>query len=149
LNELRKCFRNGLLRKVEPSQTKYLKSLKESDKWIEESTKNLESKAYSSAQLSIYLAYFHAARSVLFRDGVREKSHYCIGIYLESYVKEGLLEEDCYLLFDRMKTNRHSMQYSFETQPTKEEIVSGIRTANHFNKRMRRLLKETELMNFI
>ena len=144
MNELNKCFSNGLLRKVEPSRTKYLKSLDEAGKWIDESTKNLESEAYRSAQLSIYLSYFHAARSVLFRDGVREKSHYCIGIYLESYVKKGLLDEDCFLLFDRMRTSRHSMQYSFEPQPSKEEIISGINTAKHFIENIRRLLKETE-----
>ncbi|MDD4446734.1 MAG: HEPN domain-containing protein [Methanothrix sp.] len=47
-----------------------------------------------SAISSAYLAVFHSARAVLFRDGVREKSHYCIGLYLQRYVEDGTLEED-------------------------------------------------------
>jgi uncharacterized protein (UPF0332 family) len=92
LNELEKCFRRRQLEKVEPSHTKSQLSLKEAYKWLNESLKNIKSSAYSSAQLSIYLAFFHAARSVLFRDGVREKIHYCIGIYLEGYRQRGFFK---------------------------------------------------------
>lgn len=28
-----------------------------------------------------YMVFFHSARAGLFRDGIREKSHYCIEIY--------------------------------------------------------------------
>lgn len=76
MTELSKCFRKGLLRKVEASEVKSRQSIEEADKWVKESIKNLESRAYNSAQLSVYLIFFHAARAVLFRDGVREKSHY-------------------------------------------------------------------------
>lgn len=147
MNELNKCFRKGLLRRVEASEIKSRQSIKEADKWIRESIRNLDSGAYNSAQLSIYLIFFHAARALLFRDGIREKSHYCIGIYLESYVKESLLEENWYLLFDRMRTTRHAHQYSFQTQPSEEEIKSGIKSAKNFSDRMKRLLEETESLN--
>ena len=93
---------------------------------------------------SIYLAIFHSARAVIFRDGIREKSHYCVGIYLEKYVDEGLLEEKWPMLFDRMRSIRHADQYSFQPSPSHEEVESGIKLAENFVKRIARLLEETE-----
>lgn len=132
---------------MEASQIKSRQFIRESDKWVEESVKNLESGAYNSAQLSIYLVIFHAARAVLFRDGVREKSHYCIIIYLETYYRKGFLEENWILLFDR-RSKRHMQQYSFQTEPSEEEIKSGIKSANSFNKRIKKLLKDTESQKY-
>jgi uncharacterized protein (UPF0332 family) len=73
---------------------------------------------------------------VLYRDGVREKSHYSIGIYLEAYQNQGLLEEKWVILFDRMRNTRHSGEYSFQAEPTKEEVESGIKSAENFLKRI-------------
>lgn len=142
MNELEKCFSRGQLQKVQPSREKSKLSIKEAHKWLKESLKNIDSNAYSSAQLSIYLIFFHAARSVLFRDGVREKSHYCIVIYLEEYHKNELLEERWITLFDRMRRNRHAGQYTFQVEPIKEELESGIKSAESFLRRIEELLNE-------
>ncbi|MHB8118937.1 MAG: HEPN domain-containing protein [Methanothrix sp.] len=90
-----------------------------------------------------YLAVFHSARAVLFRDGVREKSHYCIGLYLQKYVEEGTLEEEWPMLFDMIRSIRHADQYSFMTKPTEEVVQAGIDLAERFIERMERLLRET------
>lgn len=144
MNAIKNCFLRRQLLKVEPSKIKSERSIQESNKWLKESIKNIEGCAYSSAQLSTYLVFFHAARAVLYRDGVREKSHYCIGIYLDSYQNQGLLEEKWVILFDRMRNTRHSGQYSFQTEPTKEEVESGIKSAENFLKRIIELLKTTK-----
>lgn len=134
------CFRKGLLRRVEPSLTKSKDSITEAREWLSEAMKNKASEAYKSAISSLYLAIFHSARAVLFRDGVREKSHYCVGVYLEKYVDEGVLEEDWVLIFDRIRSVRHTGQYSFQTHPSKEEVDSGIDIARKFVDRMEKLL---------
>ena len=136
------CFRKGLLRRVEPSLTKSKDSITEAREWLSEAMKNEGSEAYKSAISSLYLAIFHSARAVLFRDGVREKSHYCVGVYLEKYVDEGVLEEDWVLIFDRIRSVRHTDQYSFQTHPSKEEVDSGIDIARKFVDRMEKLLEE-------
>lgn len=136
------CFRKGLLRRVEPSLTKSKDSITEAREWLSEAIKNKASEAYKSAISSLYLAIFHSARAVLFRDGVREKSHYCVGVYLEKYVDEGVLEEDWVLIFDRIRSVRHTDQYSFRTHPSKEEVDSGIDIARKFVDRMEKLLEE-------
>ena len=135
------CFRKGLLRRVEPSLTKSKDSITEAREWLSEAMKNKASEAYKSAISSLYLAIFHSARAVLFRDGVREKSHYCVGVYLEKYVDEGVLEEDWVLIFDRIRSIRHTDQYSFQTHPSKEEVDSGIDIAGKFVDRMEKLLE--------
>ena len=94
-----------------------------------------------SALSSAYLAVFHSARAILFRDGVREKSHYCIGLCLQKYVEEGILEEEWPMLFDRVRSLRHADQYSFQGKPAKEEVQAGIDLAERFIERMQRLLR--------
>lgn len=129
---------------MEPSKSKGELSIKQAEEWLEEAQKNLKSSAYRSSQLSAYLAFFHAARAVLFRDGIREKSHYCVGVYLEKYSNEGLLEEEWVLLFDRMRSVRHADQYSFQVSPSHEEVKSNLNSAEKFIKRIKKLLSETE-----
>ena len=136
------CFERGLLRKVEPSRTKSDQSLIQARDWLSEAEKNLEAEAYRSALSSTYLAIFHSARAILFRDGLREKSHYCIGLYLQKYVEEGALEEEWPMFFDRIRSIRHADQYSFMAKPSEEEVQSGIDLAERFIERMERLLRE-------
>jgi len=123
--------------------TKSRESITEAREWLSEAQKNVDAEAYKSAISSLYLAIFHSARAVLFRDGVREKSHYCIGVYLGKYVEQGVLEEDWVLIFDRMRSVRHTDQYSFQVHPSKEEVDSGIDIAGKFVDRMEKLLNET------
>jgi uncharacterized protein (UPF0332 family) len=144
LKNIDDCFERGLLRRVEPSRSKSEQSLLQAGEWLSEAEKNLEAEALRSAISSAYLAVFHSARAVLFRDGVREKSHYCIGLYLQRYVDDGTLEEDWPMLFDRIRSVRHADQYSFMALPTVEEVQAGIDLAERFIERMERLLRETK-----
>ena len=73
---------------------------------------------------------------------VREKSHYCVGVYLGLYAERGLLEEEWVLVFDRMRSARHTGQYSFNVSPISEEVKSALQAAKDFVGRMERLSKE-------
>jgi len=143
LKNIDDCFERGLLRKVEPSRIKSEQSLLQAREWLLEAEKNLEVEAYRSALSSAYLAVFHSARAILFRDGVREKSHYCVGLYLQKYVEEGALEEEWPMLFDRIRSVRHADQYSFQARPTDGEARSGIDLAERFINRMEQMLRDT------
>jgi len=142
LKNIDDCFERGLLRRVEPSRPKSEQSLQQAREWLSEAEKNLQAEALRSAISSAYLAVFHSARAVLFRDGVREKRHYCIGLYLQRYVEDGTLEEDWPMLFDRIRSVRHADQYSFIALPSVNEVQAGIDLAERFIDRMERLLKE-------
>ena len=56
---------------------------------------------------------FHAGRALLFRDGIQEKSHYCLLVYLkEKYtgrISAGILSS-----MDAYREERHEVLYSLE-----------------------------------
>ena len=133
-----------LLRRVTPSADKARQSMKRAEKWLEEAEKSLNNELYDSCLISSYLAMFHSARAVLFRDGWREKSHYCIARYLEEmYVKKGKLEREWIDLLDRLRETRHADQYEVSYFATREEAESALTIAFEFVERMERLLEET------
>lgn len=137
------CIKEELLRKIPPSKGKAEGSIKTAHKWIEEAEKNLKSNAFNSSVMSSYLAMFHSARSILFFDGFREKSHYCIARYLEEkYVKKGMLEKKWIELLDHYRELRHDDQYSISFFATKEEAENMLKTAKEFVEKMNKLLND-------
>ncbi len=98
------CVRKGLLRRITPSEEKAMQSMKRAEKWLNDAEKSLEHGLYDNCLISSYLAMFHAARAVLFRDGWREKSHFCIARYQEEkYARAGKLERVWIDVLDRLR----------------------------------------------
>jgi uncharacterized protein (UPF0332 family) len=143
LNSLDECYRKELLRRVEPSLEKARRSLQQSRVWQDEARKSLAAGAFRSAMVSSYNGYFHAARAILYRDGLREKSHLCIELYLSSYVTKGVLEPLWIAQFSRMRSARHMDLYSFTAAPSREEVESALRGAEAFLARIEALLAAT------
>lgn len=139
------CFRKKLLRNVPPSEKKAEESLVLAESYLDESKKTAAAGARKISINGAYMVWFHAARAVLFRDGVREKSHYCIEAYLERYVESGDLEEKWTTLFSRIRNQRHENQYGFGPEPTEIEIVSALENAEQFLERVRILLRDTKV----
>jgi len=77
------CIKENLLRKIPSSKDKAVQSLKKAHEWLKDSENSLKGEAFGSAILASYNAMFHSARSILFFDGFREKSHACVARYLE------------------------------------------------------------------
>jgi uncharacterized protein (UPF0332 family) len=140
---LEECFGKGLLRRVDPSGGKARESLRQARTWLAEAEQAFAAGVLRSALLAVYNGCFHAARAVLFRDGLREKSHYCIELYLDSYVREGHLEAGWIAVFGRMRSARHTDLYSFQPAPSREEVESAIRDGGKFVDRMELLLENT------
>ena len=140
LTRLDECYERGLLRKVAPSTEKAIQSLAQAREWLTEAGYDCDAGAVRSALMAAYMGYFHAARAILIRDGIREKSHYCIGVYLESYRDEGLLEDEWVLQFDHMRGLRQDDQYSLDARPTLEEVRQAVSDAQKFIGRMALLL---------
>ena len=106
MNGFETCLQRNLLRKVIPSREKALLSLKRAEEWLEEARRNIRFGSYRTSLVASYMAMFHAARALLFRDGWRE-SHYCIARYIEEfYVKSGKLDGTWVELLDRMRDSR-------------------------------------------
>ncbi len=135
------CVKQGLLRKIPPSKDKAFRSLEKSEKWLKEAEKTLKSEAYNSSVLASYMVMFHSAIAILFFDGFREKSHFCVARYLEEkYVKTGKLEKKWVELFDHHREIRHNDQYDLSFFSTKEEAEKALKSAKEFPSRMKELL---------
>jgi uncharacterized protein (UPF0332 family) len=127
------CMREGLLRKIPPSKDKATQSLKKAREWFKEAENSLNGDAFSSSILASYMVMFHAARTILFFDGFREKSHVCVARYLEEkYVKTGKLDKKWVELLDHSREIRHNDQYDLSFFSTKEEAGNALMSANDF-----------------
>jgi uncharacterized protein (UPF0332 family) len=133
----------NLLRRVPPSREKALLSIKRAEEWLEEAKRNRDFGSYRTSLMASYLAMFHAARSLLFQDGWREKSHYCVTRYLEEfYVKTGKLEDHWVELLDRMRELRHEDQYDVSYTPESEEVEEALKVAENFIRVVKSLVGE-------
>ncbi len=135
------CIKKGLLRKTPSSKDKAERSIERAKRWLQESEKNIGAGAHNSAVLSSYLAMFHSARAILFKDGYREKSHACVARYLEElYVKKKLLDEKWVELLDHYREIRHSDQYNLSFFTTEEEAKKALESAKEFIEIMKHLI---------
>lgn len=140
--DFNECMDKGFLRRIPKSQDNAARSLKTARDWLEEAERNSEAEAYNSGMISCYLAMFHAARAILYRDGFREKSHACIARYLEAkYARNGKLEMGWVNLLDRYRDLRHDSQYGIGGTATKRELEDAFDTATRFVERMEALVK--------
>ena len=137
------CVREGLLRRVPPSRGRAEGSLRATYRWLEEADIGLRNGAFNSSVLSSYLAMFHSARAVLYLDGYREKSHFCIARYLEEkYVKDGFLEGRWVELLDHHRELRHASQYDVGFFASEDEAKNTLETARGFVERMKVLVSK-------
>lgn len=132
LRPLEKCFADGKLEEVLPSVEKSTRSLSKARYMLTEATNAAEGDSPVLAVSGMYFAMFHAARAVLYRDGIREKSHFCVEKYLETYVASGTLESRWIAFFGRMRERREQNQYDLTPPPTPEEIRGLLVLAGEF-----------------
>lgn len=138
---LDECYERGLLRKVRPSAKKAAGSLEQARIWLHEAHITLQAGAHRSALVAAYMVYFHTARAILYRDGVREKSHGCILLYLESYAHRGLIDHSWVEIFDHIMSLRHEDQYQLGPEPLSGEIESLLEGAPEFIRIMEELVE--------
>ena len=131
-----------MLRRIPPSKDKAVQSLKKAREWLKEAENSLRGNALNSSILASYMVMFHAARTILFLDGFREKSHACVARYLdEKYVKTGKLDKKWVELLDHSREIRHNDQYDLSYFSTKEEAENALKSANDFFAAMEILFK--------
>jgi uncharacterized protein (UPF0332 family) len=82
------CFQKGLLKRTSPDKENSARSLELSLNNIEDAAANFSIHRYRVVAISSYSAMFHAARAILFMDGIKERSHECIPVYLKEKYPE-------------------------------------------------------------
>lgn len=125
------CFRFRLLRKIKPDKMKSQKSLELAEKRLERAKETLKLNIFDFVILESYMCMFHAARALLYKDGIQEKSHYAISIYLkEKYSNKIPLPVINFLEIHR--TERHEAMYGLEYKPEKKDAEMSLQDAEIF-----------------
>jgi uncharacterized protein (UPF0332 family) len=97
-------------------------------------------KLFDLAIISGYTAMFHAARGLLYRDGVQEKSHYCLVLYLRVRYA-GAIPVHLVNSMDNFRVERHEILYGLEFTPTGEDADVLMKDAKDFIGVVEKLLK--------
>jgi uncharacterized protein (UPF0332 family) len=123
LSKVEECFKEGLLKKIEPNIKFAIKSLKQAEHFLSEAQDLIELNKKDIAYLILYEASFHAARAILFKDGIKERSHYCISKYLEEkYGEKEIISLRQAVIFDSLRIKRNEIQYSIEKTKINENL---------------------------
>ena len=143
---LKDCFEKRLLRRTKPDIEKAKKSLETSKKKLEEAKRALASNLFNSCMIMTYTAMFHAARTLLYKDGIQEKSHICMIMYLkQKYMKE--LSASLINALDVHRIERHEALYGIEFVVTKDDCETAVEDTEEFIRRIKRILASIQSSN--
>lgn len=126
------CFKRRLLRKTKPDKLKVMKALEMAELKRERSVELFNNDFYEESIVSSYTCMFQAARALLFKDGVIEKSHACVVAYLrENYTTA--LGQDRINWLDTYRLERHESFYGLEKSTMdKQEAEDALDKSKRF-----------------
>jgi uncharacterized protein (UPF0332 family) len=137
------CFKLRLLRKIKPDKIKSKKSIEIAEKELMNLKLFMDfarkHKQFSFIIRESYNVIFHSSRALLYYDGIQEKSHYAIYIYLKDKYA-GKLSLPTIKLFDIYRLERHEAVYGLDFIPNEEEAENAIKDAEYFFNEVKRLL---------
>ena len=82
---------------------------------------------------------FHAARSLLFKDGIKERSHLCVISYIkETYPRLRRLANQ----LDTYRRNRHNTLYALDFLISDDDAKQAIDDAELFYKQLESIINE-------
>lgn len=133
------CFKFRLLRKIKPDIEKSKKSLEFAESKLKNAKEILKLNIYDFVILESYMCMFHASRALLYKDGIQEKSHYAISIYLkEKYSSKIPLPIINFLEIHR--TERHEALYGLEYKPDKKDAELALQDAEIFLREIKKII---------
>jgi uncharacterized protein (UPF0332 family) len=140
---LDECFEKRLLRKGHRDRLKSDKALEIAKKNLLKAGRLMKHGFHEEAIVAAYTAMFQSARALLFKDGILERSHYCVIEYLrEYYVKKHLLSQDYLHSIDVYRTQRHEALYGLEgISYEKGEVKDALEKTKKFIKAISQVIE--------
>ena len=137
--EFRACVRRRDVAPFKAAPSLVPKELGQADHDLQAAGKSCDASEYKGATIQAYYAMFHAARALLYAEGYREKSHYCLSVaLLELYVDTGKLPLSMVKDFDRAILLREEADYKGDFSEAGAREVIG--NAKQFIATARQLL---------
>ncbi len=141
--KVEECFEQGLLKKIRPNLNYAEQSVKQADHFLDEAEELIESNIKDMAFIALYNASFHAARALLFRDGIKERSHYCVCKYIEEkYQMQELITMQQSIILDSLRSKRNDIQYSLEQPEIEEDLNEIFEEVANFIERVKEIIKK-------
>lgn len=142
MDDVEKCFEKKHLMRSSPSMGLAEKSLKQARIFLTDAEDMAKFEKERMEIIALYNAFFHAARSLLFKDGIKERSHFCVARYVEEkYVKTKLLPIKFLNCLDLLRDIRHDTQYSLDEVIFEEDLEELTEICKQFISAAERLLK--------
>ena len=136
------CFEQGLLKRIKPNMKYAEQSIRQAEHFLSEAEELIEKEIKDMAFIALYNAAFHAARALLFKDGIKERSHYCIARYLEEkYVNKKLINIKFLNGFETVMSLRHNVQYSTEKVTIEEDLIELTNICEEFLTAVKKSIK--------
>jgi uncharacterized protein (UPF0332 family) len=137
--KISECFQKGLLKRTSPDIENALRSLELSRSNIEDAAQNMSIHRYRVVAISSYSSMFHAARAILFRDGIKERSHECIPVYLkEKYPQLETLAN----ILDSYRRFRHDAIYGLDFAIDDKEAKAALDSAKEILEKIKIFIGE-------
>ncbi len=141
MTDLSDCFERKLLTSTNPSRGLAKKSLRHAALFLSDAEDLIKIEKERMATIALYDAFFHTARALLFKDGIKEGSHFCIARYIEEkYVKTNLLPINFLDYLDTLRDARHETQYSLEILKVEIDLNAGTDICREFMKAVEGLI---------
>jgi uncharacterized protein (UPF0332 family) len=137
--KIEELFKQRLLRKISPSKEKSISSLRISENKLIESKKLFEFGFFNQSLITAYTSMFHAARALLYYEGIQEKSHYAICVYLKERYSDRI-PINILNSYDNYRIERHEALYGFEYEAKKEDAKSALQDCEELLKKVKEIL---------
>ena len=107
------CLRNKRIWRFSEAGALMPKELDAAENDFAEARGSLSRGNYKWATIQCYYSMFHSARALLYAEGYRERSHYCLIVALRAlYVEKGRLEVRLVEALQRAKSLREEADYN-------------------------------------
>jgi uncharacterized protein (UPF0332 family) len=138
---LKELFEKRLLRKIQPNLEKSMKSLETAHKFLKDAEKLNKIDGSQFIILAAYTSMFHNARALLYKDGIQEKSHYAVYVYLKEKYSTEL--KDLLFEFNSLRDQRHEGLYGLEYSFSETDYTHAIKVAKAFQEKIKLILEDT------
>ena len=138
------CFDKGLLRKRKPDLLKCERAMELARSDLHRAARLLDSEFYMESRLLSYTGMFQAARALMFKDGIFERSHACVVEYLKvNYAKKHILDINFINWLDTLRVERHETLYGLDLiDVTKDEAEDSYKKAVRFIDKIANILEK-------
>ena len=140
--QFRECIAQKKITRLSGAKDLVDKELRAAKGDIEAAQAGIRDKRWKWCTIQAYYSMFHAARSLLYSAGYREKSHHCLRVAIETlFVKQGALAEKHIDALQVAKIMRENADY--EEEFTREGAQKIVKAAAEFIEAAEELLTNT------